>query len=340
MSRMSEMAAVATFDALAQAGLKADCSLHSPRVLLAMGSTTGSPFVMEAYYKKLFERGGPEGQPGTSFFKGMNHSVAANVAAALGFIGPVIAPCSACSTSSQAAVLGWELIRAGLYDVVIVGGADELHYTSVAVFDNVMATSVGYNDRPELSPRPFDKNRDGLVVGEGAGVLVLESLSHAKNRDAKILAEFNGGAYLCDGTHMSQPQAPSMAQTMELALERSKISADKVDYVNAHATATVLGDPQETLATSQVFGSNILVSSLKGHLGHTLAACGAIELLASIEMIRQEILIPTLHLEEVDPSCSQVQHVGTVRGSKVNTILSNNFAFGGMNTACVVSKFL
>src|SRR5262249_50248263 len=162
------------------------------------------------YFKKLFERGGPEGQLSTSFFKAMSHSVAANLALGLGFEGPLLSPSCACATSAQAMILAWELIQSGIYDVVIAGGADELHYTSVAIFDIVQAASRKYNDRPEHSPRPFDRQRDGLVVSEGAGIVVMESERHALARGATPLAEFRGGAYLDDGIHMSQPQAPSM----------------------------------------------------------------------------------------------------------------------------------
>ena len=152
---MSEMAFLATRQALDQAGLPQGADLGSTRTLLVLGSTSGSPITMETYFRKLFEKGGPEGQLSTSFFKVMNHSVASNLAVGLGFLGPVLSPSSACSTSAQAMILGWELMQAGLYDVVIAGGADELHYTSVAVFDIVQAASRGYNDEPSLSPSTF-----------------------------------------------------------------------------------------------------------------------------------------------------------------------------------------
>src|SRR6185436_18881362 len=134
-------------------------------------STTGSPLTLETYFRKLFDRGGPEGQVSTSFFKVMNHSVPANVAAALGYHGALLSPSSACATSAQAMIMGWELIRSGLYDIVIAGGADELHYISAAIFDIVLAASRKYNHLPEQTPRPFDKNRDGLVISEGAGIV-------------------------------------------------------------------------------------------------------------------------------------------------------------------------
>lgn len=337
MSRMSEMAVLATMEALGQADLQVGAFKSTPRTSLCMGSTTGSPENFETYFKKLFERGGPEGQMGTTFFKVMNHSVVANVASALEFKGPVFSPSSACSTSSQAMILGWELIQSGLYDVVVCGGADELHYTSCAVFDVVMAASRGYNDSTQRSPRPFDKKRDGLVVSEGASVLVLESEESMKRRGVRPLAEFKGGAYYCDGSHMSQSSRSAMREVMQTAMERSKVKPNEIEYLNAHATATVQGDQEESEAIADIFGKKTPVSSLKGHFGHSLAACGTLEAIMSVEMMRKGVLIPTRNLEEVDPACAGVTHVQEITNSKVRTIMSNNFAFGGMNTSLVVS---
>lgn len=334
MSRMSEMATSATLDAIEQAKIGFDGTYrHS----LILGSTTGSPETLQAFYRKYFERGGPEGQLGTSFFKIMNHSVASNVAAALKYVGPQVGISSACSTSSHAMILGWELLHTGFYDFVVVGGADELWQTSSAVFDIVEAASRGYNDRPEAASRPFDKARDGLVVSEGASVLVLESEGSVKRRGATVLGWLNGGAYLCDGTHMSQPQKPAMTQTMTLAMERAGVAARDIDYLNAHATGTRLGDAEEANAIADVFGNEIPVSSLKGHFGHSLAACGGIEAMMTLEMMKRAILIPTRNLEEKDPFCAGINLLQTPLERRTTTALSNNFAFGGMNTALILS---
>jgi 3-oxoacyl-[acyl-carrier-protein] synthase II len=337
MSRMSEMAAVATMEAIQMADLQIGNHLSTPRILLCMGSTTGSPETLELYFKKLIERGGPEGQLGTSFFKVMNHSVAANVASALAFRGPVMSPSSACATSAQAMIMGWELIQSGMYDIVIAGGADELHYTSGAVFDIVQAASRGYNDRPGLAPRPFDKDRDGLVVSEGAGVVILESEQSIRSRGGRAHAQFLGGSYYCDGAHMSQSNSSAMIEVMKTSLERAKVSPSSIGYVNAHATATVQGDAEEAQAIGAVFGNQIPVSSLKGHFGHSLAACGAIEVISSIKMMEEKVLIPTRNLSQIDPACAQVSHIVEKREAKTDLVLSNNFAFGGMNTSLIVS---
>jgi 3-oxoacyl-[acyl-carrier-protein] synthase II len=340
MSRMSEMAVFATTEALGMADLPIGDHVSTPRVLLCMGSTTGSPETMELYFKKLIERQGPEGQLGTNFFKVMNHSIAANVASALGFRGPVMSPSSACATSAQAMIMGWELIQSGLYDIVIAGGGDELHYTSAAIFDIVQAASRGYNDRPEQASRPFDDARDGLVVSEGAGVVILESEASVRKRGVRPHARFLGGAYLCDGTHMSQPNASAMIEVMNASFDRAGIRSTEVDYVNAHATGTVQGDAEEAQAVGEVLGSKIPISSLKGHFGHSLAACGAIEAICSVKMMQNEVLIPTRNLDRVSASCSQVFHLQEKRAAQPKVVLSNNFAFGGMNTSLLVSKDL
>lgn len=338
MSRMSEMALIATRQALTQSQLTGDASLDATRAMVCLGSTSGSPFELEVYFKKYIERGGPEGQLSTSFFKVMNHSVASNVVAGLGKTLPLLGVSSACSTSAQAMILGWELIQSGLYDVVIAGGADELHHTSVAIFDNVFAASRGHNETPNLSPRPFDRDRDGLVVSEGAGVVILESESHARKRNAGILGFFEGGAYVCDATHMSEPQVLAMRHVMKTAFDRSGFSAQTIDYVNAHATATRMGDVEESKAMKEVFGDRVPVSSIKGHLGHSLAACGAIEVIASLKMMENELLIPTRNLDNVDPECDGLFHLTKPVSKKIRAFMSNNFAFGGMNTSLIVSS--
>jgi 3-oxoacyl-[acyl-carrier-protein] synthase II len=338
MSRMSEMAYLATVDALEKSGIKIE-NLNQDRTLICMGSTTGSPIALMAYYKKYIETHGPQGQLATSFFKVMNHSVPANVALGLGFKGPMLSPSSACSTSSQAIILGIELIKAGLYDVVIAGGADELDHTSSSIFDIALAASTKFNDRPLQASRPFDKDRDGLVVSEGAGVVILESETFAKNRGVKVLAELKGGAYHCDGTHMTQPQVPAMIHTMKKALDSAKVDATEIKYINAHATGTRIGDLEEAKAIGELFGNRAPVSSLKGHMGHSLAACGALEVNACIQMMKNGKLIATRNLEVADPDCGPILLPKENLDGNFDCVLSNNFAFGGMNTSIVISRY-
>lgn len=337
MSPMSEMATLSTQQAFEMANLQVS-DLDFPRSLLLMGSTTGSPFGMQEYFEKLASNGGPLGQPGTLFFKVMNHSVASNVACALGFNGAVIGPSSACASSAQALIMGWELIQSGLYDVAICGGADELHYLSVAVFDTVYAASRNFNDRPNLTPRPFDKKRDGLVVSEGASVIILESERHLNKRKGQTFGEFCGGAYLCESSHMSQNNDIQMEIVMNEALKRSHVDVKSIDYINAHATGTLQGDAQEALALTKLFQDKVPVSSLKAHFGHSMAACGAGEIIMSMKMMKEEVLIGTRNLEEAGEHCTGIQHLTQNTQQPSHTILSNNFAFGGINTSIVIKK--
>ncbi len=342
MSPMSEMGALATFQALEHAGLRsADGTFNNiefNKTLLIMGSTTGGPQALEEYFRKLIKNNSLSGQPGTSFFKVMNHSVASNVAVALGFNGAVISPSSACATSAQSLILGWELIQSGLYDVAICGGADELHYLTPAVFDVVYAASRGYHDTPDLTPRPFDKRRDGLVVSEGASVVILESERHCIKRGAKPLAEFCGGAYLCESSHMSQSNDLQMVNVMTEALSRSDLKKEDIEYISAHATGTLQGDAAEATAIRTMFGGSTPVSSLKAHFGHSMAACGAMELIATVKMMDENILIGTRNLEDVAKNCAGVMHLNKNTKQTTNIALSNNFAFGGINTSFIIKK--
>jgi 3-oxoacyl-[acyl-carrier-protein] synthase II len=335
MTPMSEMALLATRDAFTQADLKPDT--NPARSALVLGSTIGSPVALYKFFEKVIESKGPRGLLGTSFFKVMNHTVASNVAVDLKFRGAVLSPSAACCTSTQAIAMGWEMLQSGLYDFVVCGGADELDFMSTAVFDIVGAASTGYNDAPERTARPFDKDRDGLVVSEGAGVVILETEEHALRRGARPLAEVNGGAYHCDGRHMAHPDDGAMADVMQAALARARLEPSHIDYVNAHATATVVGDAEEIKATHTVFGHQIKVSSLKGHTGHSLAACGAIETIACIEMMNAQTIIGTRNLDQIDPGLAEVDFVTGTRKARLGRVMVNNFAFGGISASIIVS---
>ena len=299
MTPMSEMAYVATVDALKMAGISPRLEgIPRNRIAFILGSTGGSSETMLHYFGKYVKNGGPEGQNATSFFKCMNHTVLANVMGALEVQAPALSVSSACATSTQAAILGAELIQAGVYDIVIAGGADELHDTAAAIFDTVLAACRDNRD-PHQSIRPFDAARSGLAVSEGAGVLVLESMKSLERRGVQAKARVLGGAYTMDGDHMAQPRAEAMRTCMEMALVRAKVEPKSVQYLNAHATSTVLGDAEESRAISALFGNQVPVSSLKGHLGHSLAACGAIELISCLKMFEHQTLLPTRNLENV-----------------------------------------
>jgi 3-oxoacyl-[acyl-carrier-protein] synthase II len=280
-----------------------------------------------------------KGATPTDYLKLMSHTTTANLAQLFGVRGRVVSTCSACTSGSQAIGLAYETILLGRARVMLAGGAEELHEIEASVFDMLLATSTR-NDDPAHTPRPFDSARDGLVVGEGAGALVLEELGHARARGARILAEVVGFGSNCDGAHLTNPEVAGMRGAMELALADAALAPGEIDYVNAHATATDVGDVAESDATHALFGARVPVSSLKGHMGHTLGACGALEAWCTIQMMREGWLAPTLNLDEVDPRCAPLDHVlGEPRARETRYAMSNNFAFGGINTSLVFRRW-
>lgn len=337
MGRVARLALTATESAIADAGLREDEVQH-PRTGLAYGSTHGSSSSYVEFAGPLLARMSFEGLPPTSYLKFMTHTCAANLAQCYGITGRVVSTCAACVSGSQAIGAGFEAIRAGKADVMICGGAEELHWTHAGIFDGMYATSTR-NDTPDRTPRPFDAARDGLVVAEGAGTVVLEEYEHARKRGAVIHAEVLGYGASCDGTHVTNPSAEGMAAAIREALRDAAISPEDVDYVNAHATATEVGDLAESRAMHAVFGDRTPVSSSKGFMGHTLGACGAIEVGLCVVMMRDGFLAPTKNLEEVDPRCAPLDHVmGSARDERPSIVVSNNFAFGGLNTSLVLKK--
>jgi 3-oxoacyl-[acyl-carrier-protein] synthase II len=339
MGRVGLLSLFATERAILGAGLSPDDLVH-PRTGLCYGSTHGSSSAQEEFCRLIFQNESFEGIAGSSYLRFMSHTCAANLAAFYGIQGRVLPTIAACSSGSLAIGQGYEIIQAGKQDVVLCGGAEEIHFVHAGVFDIVFAASARYNDDPERTPRPFDADRDGLVVAEGAGTLVLEELSHAEARGATIFAEVEGFGLSCDGTHVTNPSAVGMARAMRLALDDAQIAPSQIDYVNAHGTATDVGDIAESIATSEIFGAKVPISSTKSYMGHTLGACGAIEAVIAIECMRQSFIPPTRNLVRVDERCAPLDYVrGEARNVPVSRVMSNNFAFGGIDTSLVFRKF-
>ncbi len=339
MGRVSQLSTVATAEAIADAGLAAE-EIRSGAVGLAYGSTHGSSSASEEWLRKLVTQGFL-GLASTTYLKFMSHTAAANLAVYFGVRGRVIPTCAACVSASQAIGAAYEAVKLGISDVMIAGGAEELHFSHAGVFEIMYATSRAFNDAPELSPRPFDARRDGLVVGEGAGTLVVEEWERAKAKGRRIYAEIIGYGTNCDGTHATNPSSEGMGQAMRLALEDAKLAPSDVHYVNAHATGTVIGDAAESQATALLFGDRVPVSSLKGHIGHTLGACGAIEAALSIGMMQERFLAPTRNLEAIDPKCAKLDYIRELRelgGHPIDVVMSNKFAFGGLNTSLLFRR--
>ena len=339
MGRVSQLATIATTLAVRDAGLTPG-ELTDGTVGLAYGSTHGSWTANEEWVRKLVKSNSFLGMSSTTYLKFMSHTTAANLAIHFGIRGRVLCTSAACVSATQAIGQGYETIGAGLADVMVCGGAEELHFSHAAVFDMLHAASKAFNASPELTPRPFDQRRDGLVVGEGAGTLVLESYDRAVARGAKIYAEITGFGTNCDGTHVTNPSADGMRRSMELALRSAGLGPDAIDYVNAHATATDAGDVAESQATLQVLGPRVPISSTKGHTGHTLGACGALESAFCLSMMHEGFLAPTLNLDEVDPRCAPLNYVrGEPRAvSNMKVMMNNNFAFGGINTSLIFGR--
>lgn len=335
MGLVALFAAHSAEQAIAQAGLSAE-QLASGRCGIAYGSTTGSSQALEEFCGPLFTQHTMRGLDSSSYLKFMTHTCAANLAAFFGIRGRVIPAISACTSGSQSIGFAYEAIKHGMQDVMIAGGAEELHYATAVTFDLLMATSIRYNERPELSPRPFDVKRDGLVIGEGAGTLVLEAYEHARARGAKILGEIVGFGTNCDGLHITAPSEEGMQGAMELALADGRVHPTDVDYVNAHGTGTEIGDIAETNATYAVFKREIPISTMKSYTGHTLGACGAMEAIFCLLMMRDGFVAPNRNLDEVDPRCAKLGYVREVIDRRPRTIMTNNFAFGGVNTSIVL----
>ena len=339
MSSMSVFATLACQDAAAAAGL-GEAELGGGRLGVSIGSTTGSPQTMEDFFRDFNRDNSLERMKSTLFFHIMNHSCASNVAQALGVTGRILAPAAACSTSSHAVGYAAEMIGLGKQDFMLCGGADEFHPLTSGTFDIMNAASIAFNDSPTSTPRPFDRDRDGIVCGEGSGILLLESLESALARGAVILAEITGFATNSDPASIANPNPESIAACMGLALLDAGLQPGQVDYVNAHATATEQGDIAECQAIANVFGSATPTSSLKGHLGHAMAASGTLELAACVEMIRQGLLIPTLNLDNIDPLCAGVSHLQEPLERRVDTVIKNNFALGGVNSSIILRRYV
>lgn len=335
MGRVAMLSTWATQRAVDDAGLDAE-TLSSGAVGLAYGSTGGSSGAVEDYVRKLHLGKTIEGIASSTYLKFMSHTCAANLAQYFAIRGRILTTCSACVSSSQAIGYAYEAVKHGYQDVMLAGGAEELDVVHATVFDVMFATSTRYNDRPELTPRPFDADRDGLVVGEGAGTFVLESLERARRRGAKIYGEIVGFGTNCDGLHMTAPSEEGMTRAIGLSLADAEMSPDRVDYVCAHATGTDVGDVCESRATNHVFGTETPVASTKGFTGHTLGGCGVIESAFCLAMLRDGFLAPNRNLVKPHEECAPLDYViGAPREARPKVIMNNNFAFAGINTSLI-----
>lgn len=337
MGRVALLATRAGELALQDAGLLDHPLLSGGKMGIAFGSSAGTPSAIGDFGRMMEERT-TKGINATTYIKMMAHTAPVNMGVFFGTTGRIITTSSACTSGSQGIGYGYEAIRAGHQLAMITGGAEELSATEAAVFDTLFATST-CNDTAGSTPRPFDVRRDGLVIGEGAGCLILEQMAHAQARGATIYAEVVGFGTNSDGSHVTQPNPATMQIAMRLALEDAGLPPARIGYVNAHGTGTRQGDVAESTATAAVFGKHMPISSLKSYMGHTLGACGALEAWISIEMMREGWFAPTINLHQVDPHCAELDYlIDSGRRLECDYVMSNNFAFGGINTSLIFKR--
>ncbi|OCG32719.1 beta-ketoacyl-ACP synthase II [Gilliamella sp. Choc4-2] len=337
MGRVSLLSTKATEIALEKAGLLDDPIITNGDTGIAFGSSTGSTDQVAAFGAMLNDKN-TNNITATTYIKMMPHTTAVNTGLFFGLKGRLITTSSACTSGSQAIGYAYEAIKYGIQTAMVAGGAEELCPSEAAVFDTLFATSQ-QNDNPKSSPRPFDKDRDGLVIGEGAGALILEEYEHAKARGAKIYGEIVGFMTNCDASHITQPRKETMKLCIEQALKKANLSPADIGYISAHGTATDRGDIAESNATSEIFGNQTPISSLKSYFGHTLGACGALEAWLTLEMMHSGWFNPTINLNNIDPACGELDYIiGTGRNLDIEYFQTNNFAFGGINTSIIIKR--
>ena len=337
MGRVSKMALTASERALQSAGLLDDPIIKSGRCGASYGSSAGSTDAVAEFGQMLLHKS-LDGLNATSYVRMMSHTAVVNIGVFFGLTGRVIPTSTACVAGSQGIGYAFETIRYGQQDIMLAGGGEELCPTQAAVFDTLYATST-INDQPKKTPRPYDRDRDGLVLGEGACTFVLEEYEHAKARGANIICELVGFASNSDGSHVTRPNRETMARCIAGGLDDAGIDARQIGYISTHGTATDYGDIAESRATQEVLGSSTPVSSMKSYMGHTLGACGALEAWLAIEMMHEGWFAPTINLENVDPECGELDYiVNEGRNISCEYVMSNNFAFGGINTSLVFKR--
>jgi 3-oxoacyl-[acyl-carrier-protein] synthase II len=338
MGRIALMATRATELALIDAGLLNDPCLSSGQMGIAYGSSSGSPDAIADFGHMLLNHT-TDGLNATSYIRMMGHTAPVNIGLFFGINGRIYTTSSACTSGSQGIGYAYEAIKYGQQKLMIAGGAEELSASQAAVFDTLFATSL-CNTTPEKSPRPFDQDRDGLVIGEGAGTLILEEFEHALARNATIHAEVVGFGTNSDGVHVTRPNSRSMQQAMHVALVTAKLDASAIGYISAHGTATEHGDIAESHATAELFGTNTPISALKSFTGHTLGACGSLEAWVAINMMNEGWFHATANLDKLDSECAKLDYIKEdIRKLDCDYVMSNNFAFGGINTSLIFKRW-
>ncbi|MBI3884848.1 MAG: beta-ketoacyl-ACP synthase II [Opitutae bacterium] len=340
--RYTHFGFVAAKQAVADA--KLDMVKEDPdRVGVIIGSGIGGMLTIEAQHKVLMERGPRKVSP-FMIPALISNMCSGLVAIDLGARGPNFSIVSACATGTHAIGESLRMIRGGEADVMVCGGSEAaITPLAYAGFCSMKAMSTN-NEHPQQACRPFDKNRDGFIMAEGAGVLVIESLEHALARGARIYCEISGYAATCDAYHITSPdpEGKGLSLAMSRALNDARLLPSEIDYINAHGTSTPYNDKFETLAIKKVFGDcakTVAISSTKSMTGHLLGAAGGVEAIVSVKTLQTGEIAPTINLDEPDPDCDLDYTPNVKRSANVRTVLSNNLGFGGQNAAVVFKKF-
>ncbi|MCF0168148.1 MAG: beta-ketoacyl-[acyl-carrier-protein] synthase family protein [Bacteroidales bacterium] len=332
-----EFAYMATAQALADAGIDEDYLLNN-EVGVLYGNDSSAKAVIEAHATVMRTKDTTLMGSG-AIFQSMNSTVTMNLSTIFKLRGINITVSAACASGSHAIGLGLMYIRNGLQDMVLCGGAQETNYLSMGSFDGIGAFSTRVDD-PTRASRPFDRNRDGLVPSGGAATLVLEDYEHALKRGAKIIAEVAGYGFSSNGANISQPSDKGSAIAMSRAIADAGISAQEIDYINAHATSTLQGDAFEAMAIDHLFGTlKTPVSSTKSMTGHECWMAGASEIIYSILMMNNSFIAPNINFEEPDEYSKNINIIKHTTDRNIDAFLSNSFGFGGTNSALVVRKF-
>ena len=338
MDRVTQFAVVASQQALKDSGINLDTE-NLDRFGVYLGTGMGGAASVEEGYVRLYKYQAKRLKPFTVLMA-MNNAASAQVALDFGITGPDLTFCTACSSSSVAIGEAVRQIRHGYTDVMLAGGSEALlTFGTIKAWEALRTLADEDEQNPSASCKPFSGNRSGLVLGEGAGMVVLEDMDRAVARGATIYAEVIGYGSSNDSSHITQPSVEGQARAMRKALIEANINADQLDYINAHGTGTKLNDITETNAIKQVCGNKIPVSSSKSMHGHLMGAAGAVEFVACMMAIQEQALPPTAHLVEPDPDCDldYVPNIGR-KNVKVDIIMSNSFAFGGTSGVLIAKK--
>ncbi|UOE40845.1 beta-ketoacyl-[acyl-carrier-protein] synthase family protein [Chryseobacterium suipulveris] len=335
MGEESEYAYLATIDALKQAGIDQDF-IDQNEVGILYGNDSVSEAVVEAI-DIVKEKKDTQLIGSGAIFKSMNSTVTMNLSTIFRLTGINLTVSAACASGSHSLGLGYLLIKQGLQDIIICGGAQETNKLSMASFDGLGVFSVR-EDEPQKASRPFDKDRDGLIPSGGAATLIIESYESAVKRGAPIIAEIVGYGFSSNGGHISTPNVDGPALAMERALKQASLNPEEIDYINAHATSTPIGDANEAKAIHKIFGGEIPVSSTKSMTGHECWMAGASEVIYSVLMMQNDFIAPNINLENPDEAAQNINLISKTQNQKINVLLSNSFGFGGTNSSIIIKK--